>query len=172
MLGWAAAALVLWLVVGEVRERWGRDKSEALPVAAGAASAVASATPSASAAALAAPYAASVPVPASAASGVSASARIAELEEQIDKLEDDVERARRRSRGLRAWVADSLHDIGAGLGWGIVYFSLLPAWWQGQTLGKKLLRLRVVELSGQPLTVMRCQTVSTEINSAGLGLAQ
>lgn len=37
-----------------------------------------------------------------------------------------------------------------------MHFSLLPAWWGGQTLGKKLLRLQVLELTGQPFTVMRC----------------
>ena len=46
--------------------------------------------------------------------------------------------------------------MGAKFGWGIVYFSLLPAWWSGQTVGKKLLGLQVVELTGQPMTVMRC----------------
>ena len=56
--------------------------------------------------------------------------------------------------GLRAQVSGFLDDIGAGLGCGIVYFSLLPAWWGGQTVGKKFLRLRVVELTGKPLMVM------------------
>lgn len=44
----------------------------------------------------------------------------------------------------------------ASFGWGMVYFSLLPAFWNGQTLGKRLLRLQVVELTGQPMTVIRC----------------
>ena len=52
---------------------------------------------------------------------------------------------------IKVWA----DDVGLGLGWAIAYFSLLPAWWNGQTLGKKLLRLRVVELTGKPLTVMR-----------------
>jgi hypothetical protein len=46
-------------------------------------------------------------------------------------------------------------DVGLGLGWAIAYFSLLPVWWQGQTVGKRLLGLRVVELTGKPLTVLR-----------------
>jgi RDD family len=45
-------------------------------------------------------------------------------------------------------------EVGLGLGWAIAYFSLLPAWWNGQTLGKRLFGLRVVELTGKPLTVM------------------
>jgi hypothetical protein len=46
-----------------------------------------------------------------------------------------------------------LDDIGFGFGWAAVYFSLLTSWWQGQTLGKKLLGLRVVQLNGKPLSV-------------------
>ena len=37
----------------------------------------------------------------------------------------------------------------------MVYFSLLPAWRGGQTVGKKVFRLRVLELTGKPMTVMR-----------------
>jgi uncharacterized RDD family membrane protein YckC len=62
------------------------------------------------------------------------------------------------------------------LGWGIVYFSLLPAWWNGQTLGKKLLRLRVIELTGKPLTVMRSLRryggYAAGMATGGIGFAQ
>jgi len=51
---------------------------------------------------------------------------------------------------LKLWA----DEVGLGLGWTIAYFSLLPVWWNGQTLGKRLLGLRVVELTGKPLTVM------------------
>lgn len=51
---------------------------------------------------------------------------------------------------LRAWA----DEFGLGLGWAIAYFSLLPVWWNGQTLGKRLFGLRVVELTGKPLTPM------------------
>ena len=56
---------------------------------------------------------------------------------------------------LREQVSDWIDEVGLGLGWAVVYFSLLPAWWNGQTVGKKLLRLRAVELTGKPITVMR-----------------
>ena len=46
-------------------------------------------------------------------------------------------------------------EVGLGLGWAIVYFALLPVWWNGQTVGKRLLGLRVVELTGKPITAMR-----------------
>jgi uncharacterized RDD family membrane protein YckC len=49
-----------------------------------------------------------------------------------------------------------LHKAGIRFGWALAYFTLLPAWWNGQTVGKRLFKLRVVELTGKPMTVMRC----------------
>lgn len=89
--------------------------------------------------------------PASAAE-LSAQQQVAQLEAELARARDRLEHRGSGSRGtLMSW----LDEIGAGLGWGILYFSLLPAWWRGQTLGKKLMRMRVVELSGQPINVMR-----------------
>ena len=111
-----------------------------------------------------------VQAPAEAASAVvrSDAERIAELEAQIAAL--------RQPRGWRAQFDSLLDDIGLGLGWGIVYFSLLPAWWGGQTVGKKLLRLRVVELTGAPMTVMRCLRryggYAAGMATGGVGFAQ
>ena len=48
------------------------------------------------------------------------------------------------------------HTLGLGVGWAIVYFTLLPYYWNGQTVGKRLLRLRVVELTGKPMTLAHC----------------
>jgi RDD family len=94
--------------------------------------------------------------------------RIAELESQL--------REARKPRGWRAQIDSLVDDIGLGLGWGIVYFSLLPAWWGGQTVGKKLLRLRVVELTGAPMTVMRSLRryggYAAGMATGGMGFAQ
>lgn len=76
--------------------------------------------------------------------------RIAALRAEVAAL-----RKPRPFEWRRAWDR-LLASVGLSFGWGLVYFSLLPAWWNGQTLGKKLLRLRVVELTGKALTVMRC----------------
>jgi len=51
---------------------------------------------------------------------------------------------------LKLWA----DEVGLGLGWAIAYFALLPVWWNGQTLGKRLFGLRIVELTGKPITVM------------------
>jgi uncharacterized RDD family membrane protein YckC len=44
-------------------------------------------------------------------------------------------------------------DFGIGLGWAAVYFSVFPAWWIGQTPGKRLLGIRVVQLDGTPISL-------------------
>ncbi len=50
-------------------------------------------------------------------------------------------------RTLQALAA----DLGFSLGWGAVYFTLLTVYWNGQTLGKRWLGIRVVSLGGQAL---------------------
>lgn len=81
----------------------------------------------------------------------------------------------------RAWrLRDELRnwrdEFGLGYGWSLLYFSLLPAWWGGQTVGKRLLGLRVVELCGKPLTALRCLKryggYAAGLATGGIGLAQ
>jgi hypothetical protein len=75
-------------------------------------------------------------------------ARIAMLEAQLAQARQP--KAFDLKEQLNLWA----DEVGLGLGWAIAYFSLLPAWWNGQTLGKRLFGLRVVELTGKPLTPM------------------
>ena len=77
--------------------------------------------------------------------------------ERIEALEEQLSEARkpkafRWQTEFRKWW----DDLGIGFGWAIVYFALVPTWLKGQTLGKKLLGLRVVELTGKPLSVRVC----------------
>ena len=77
-------------------------------------------------------------------------ARIRDLEAQLAEA--------RKPRTIQ-WRDDAmrqLHKAGLRFGWAIAYFSLLPFWWQGQTVGKRLFGLRVVELTGKPLGLMTC----------------
>lgn len=75
------------------------------------------------------------------------------LERARAELHDAREALERRT--LLDQAKATLDDFGASFGWGIVYFSLVPALWRGQTLGKRLLRLRIVELTGKPITPLR-----------------
>ena len=43
-------------------------------------------------------------------------------------------------------------DLGFSFGWGAVYFTLLTVLWDGQTIGKRWLGIRVIALSGKPLS--------------------
>ena len=77
-------------------------------------------------------------------------ARIHALEAQL---------AETRKPGPVQWrdaVLRRLHRLGMSFGWAIAYFSLLPFWWKGQTVGKRLFGLCVVELTGKPLGLMTC----------------
>ena len=78
------------------------------------------------------------------------SARIAALEAQLA--------AARKPHSLswRDELQRQLQRLGLSFGWAIAYFTLLPYWWKGQTVGKRLSGLRVVELTGKPLSLMTC----------------
>ncbi len=99
----------------------------------------------------------SAALPADAASAVAAAlaAEDSELHQQsrrIRQLEAELERAKApRSVALmeeyRYW-----RDKFGFLILPALYFTLLPALWPGQTLGKRLLGLRVLELTGKRLT--------------------
>ena len=182
VVGWIGAALIVLLALQEAASQWEdwrhpqlsaertAAKAKTLGEVAGALQKAADETDSddeagaakalhAAAAALtaqaaqAARGAASAPgdaasaVAAAQAAAASDRARIAELEAELA--------AAKKPQRWRDQLARFVDDTGAGLGWGIVYFSLLPAWWGGQTVGKKLFGLRVVELTGKPMTVMR-----------------
>ena len=43
--------------------------------------------------------------------------------------------------------------MGLGFGWAAFYFTVFTAWFDGQTLGKKLLRIRVIQLDGTKLSL-------------------
>lgn len=167
-LGWLLAALLVWLAASQAWQLWhspGRER------AAAAIEADLKADLKAGSAA------ASAPAGASAAERRGADDDLAEAEARIAALEDQLEAARdARPKTVREQAEDLLDALASRFGWGIVYFSLLPAWWGGQTLGKRALRLRVLQLTGQPVTVMtslkRYGGYAAGLATGGLGFAQ
>jgi hypothetical protein len=152
-IGWIGAALIALLAFQELADQWGEWRHrDAAPVAD------------------AAGHGAQAGGTAESATKLSDAERIAQLEAEL------AEARHPRALHWRDPLDRFIDEGGLGLGWGIVYFSLLPAWWGGQTLGKKLLRLRVVELTGKPMTVMRCLRryggYAAGLATAGLGFAQ
>ena len=52
-----------------------------------------------------------------------------------------------------AWLQGLIEDLGIGFGWAAFYFTVFTAIWHGQTPGKKLLRIRVIQLDGTALSI-------------------
>ncbi|SFD74004.1 RDD family protein [Pseudoalteromonas denitrificans] len=52
---------------------------------------------------------------------------------------------------LVEWLKVLVTDLGLGFGWAAVYFTLFTLLWRGQTLGKKMMGIRVITLSGEYL---------------------
>lgn len=46
------------------------------------------------------------------------------------------------------WINGLMSDLGLGLGWAALYFSVFTAWANGQTIGKKICGIKVVKLDG------------------------
>ena len=63
-------------------------------------------------------------------------ARVAELEE---------------GSGLMRLTRQLIDQLGLAFGWGSIYFAVLLPWWKGQTVGKRLLGVRVLRLNGEPI---------------------
>lgn len=54
---------------------------------------------------------------------------------------------------LLDWVQGTLKDMGVSLGWAAFYFSITTAWLGGQTLGKRILGIKVIKLDGSELSL-------------------
>jgi hypothetical protein len=70
----------------------------------------------------------------------------------FDQL-DIEEKEQDEQYSLLAWAKGMLNDLGLGFGWAAFYFTVFTAWFDGQTLGKKLFRIRVVQLDGTGLSL-------------------
>jgi len=91
------------------------------------------------------------------ASGASAAATDEGQRRRLAELESQLAEARQpKAFSLRDEVRKLLDAFGLSYAWALAYFSLLPLAWPGQTPGKRLLGLQVVELTGKPLTLMSC----------------
>ena len=88
--------------------------------------------------------------------------RLDRLEDRADALDDRNDDLERTAHQLRTqlqtpsfWriVRGTVNDLGITVGWIGLYFTLFLAWWGGRTPGKYLLGIRVVRLSGEPLSL-------------------
>ncbi len=51
------------------------------------------------------------------------------------------------------WLKALIDDLGLGFGWAAFYFTMFTALWQGQTPGKKIMGIKVLQLDGTPLSL-------------------
>ena len=58
-----------------------------------------------------------------------------------------------KTNSLISWVDGIIKDLGLGFGWAALYYSVLTAWWRGHTIGKRIMRIKVVKLDGSPLNL-------------------
>ncbi len=88
-----------------------------------------------------------------------------ELEDRVSSLERDNTRTEtaleasearvqelEQGSGLLRLIRELVDRLGLAFGWGSIYFAVLLPWWKGQTVGKKLLGVRVLRLDGEPIT--------------------
>ena len=72
---------------------------------------------------------------------------VVELTRALESLEEEAE-----GGGLFGWLRELVDELGFGFGWATLYMTVVLSWWQGRTVGKRLMGIRVVRLDGQPLT--------------------
>lgn len=58
-----------------------------------------------------------------------------------------------QSKGFINWLENAVEELGLGLGWAALYFSVFTAWWKGQTPGKRLLGMKVIKLDNSYLNL-------------------
>lgn len=99
-------------------------------------------------------------------------AQIAALQARVEALEAQQAEPLDPRRKLKQW----LDQTGLRYGWALAYFALWPLLWPGQTPGKRLLGLRVVELTGKPpglmLNLRRYGGYAASLATGGLGFIQ
>jgi len=76
--------------------------------------------------------------------------RIRRLRSQVEELQGQLSDAR-KSPGIVSFLKTLANDLGFGVGWLGFYFTVLPVFWKGRTLGKRLTGTRVVRLSGEKI---------------------
>lgn len=57
------------------------------------------------------------------------------------------------TQSVIGWVKGILADFGLGFGWAVFYFTAYIHWVHGQTIGKKLCQIKVIQLDGSDLSV-------------------
>jgi len=85
-------------------------------------------------------------------------ARIARAEGEAAVRDRELAAARRsleqeqRRGGFLSRALGLIDELGFGIGWASLYLTVSLSAWKGQTVGKRMMRIRVLRLDGQPIT--------------------
>ena len=86
--------------------------------------------------------------------------KVAELKSELNQAPDEIPASEKTPDEFNAdkfsvlgWVKGVLNDLGLGFGWSAFYFTVFVAWFDGQTLGKKMMQIRVIQLDGGKITL-------------------
>lgn len=71
--------------------------------------------------------------------------------ETVRELRDAL-RAEREGGGLFTWLRGVVDELGFGFGWASLYLTVMLSWWKGKTVGKRIMKIRVLRLDGEPIT--------------------
>lgn len=69
----------------------------------------------------------------------------------IEELRRDLEEAE-GGGSLFSLLRNFVDELGFGFGWASLYLTVMLSWWKGQTLGKRIMKIRVRRLDGHPIT--------------------
>lgn len=64
-----------------------------------------------------------------------------------------IEKSKKPVYSIIKWFKGIIEDLGLEFGWATFYFTAFTALWGGQTIGKKLLGIKVLQLDGTPLSL-------------------
>jgi uncharacterized RDD family membrane protein YckC len=85
-------------------------------------------------------------------SGINQLTKSIESSVQTDDIKPQIDKNTFGYKGVE-WMKGIIEDLGLGFGWAAFYFTVLTSIWNGQTPGKKLFKIRVVQLDGTKLSV-------------------
>jgi hypothetical protein len=81
----------------------------------------------------------------------SLTASAASQQRDLDLLREEL-RQKQEGGAFLATLRGFLDELGFGFGWASLYLTVMLSWWKGQTIGKRMLKIRVLRLDGEPIT--------------------
>jgi hypothetical protein len=75
---------------------------------------------------------------------------LADLQRQLASAQEQMEN--QTGGGIFGTLRGFVDELFFGFGWWTLYLTVFPSWWKSQTVGKRLMGVRVARLDGEPIT--------------------